>query len=524
MRSALRIVAAAALLAGALAAVIPGSVARAAGSVEPTTGKPGTLFTFTADGYRVNEKVGTWVNTPDGAVRVLDTRIKADKDGRATWQWRAPNSAASGTWRMVGKGEESRVENVIAVSVATPGPTASPAGQPPAAEGAIPPSGAPGTTFAITAVGFRPGEKIDTWANTPSGKQRDVPTYVFADSRGAARWLWVSPYNAEGGTWQLIGRGVDTRAERIVPVVIAGGAAPPAATPTPAGDIGVSPASGPPGTTFTFTASGYASREYLGYWATAPNGDVQPNRLNARADTAGRATWTWKAPDDAAPGAWAMTGRGQDSRVSREIRFTIAAPAAAPPLPADGVQPPSGGPGTAFRFGASGFEFEAKLTYWTVDPAGKASPEAPRIRADRNGHVEFDWVAPTDALGGQWQMNVYGLDSRILKQIPFRIERATPPASPQQSVSPSGGTYGDTLAFYADSLPKGMLFGYWATDPIGAVVPSGKEVRAWEGNVHFSWQIPQTVRKGTWTMTLYTSLGDRTNERPVQRVWTFEVR
>ncbi|MBC8076357.1 MAG: hypothetical protein H7Y32_09815, partial [Chloroflexales bacterium] len=149
MRAALRVVAVAALLAGALAAVVPAAIVQAAGSVEPTSGQPGTLFTFTADGYRVNEKVGTWVNTPDGAVRVLDTRIKADKDGRASWQWRAPNSAASGTWRMVGKGEESRVENVIAVQVATPGPTASPAGQPDALQGALPPTGVPGTTFAI---------------------------------------------------------------------------------------------------------------------------------------------------------------------------------------------------------------------------------------------------------------------------------------------------------------------------------------------------------------------------------------
>jgi hypothetical protein len=523
MRAAFRFVAAAALLVGALVAAFPAAVAQAAGTADPPAGQPGTLFTFTADGYRVNEKVGTWVNTPDGAVRVIDTSIKADKDGRATWQWRAPNSAAAGTWRMVGKGEESRVENVIAVQIAIPGPTATPAGQPPAAEGAVPPSGVPGTTFAITAVGFRPGEKIDTWANTPGGSQRDVPTYLFADSRGAARWLWVSPADAEGGTWQLIGRGVDTRVERIVPVVITSGTAP-SPTPSPAGDMGVSPASGIAGTTFTFTASGYTPREYLGYWATAPNGDVQPNRLNARADDSGRATWTWRAPDDAAPGVWTMTGRGQDSRVLHEARFTVTPAGAAPNLPADGVEPAAGGPGTAFRFGASGFEFEAKITYWTVDPAGKASPEAPRIRADRNGHVEFDWVAPADALGGQWEMNVYGLDSSILKKIPFRIERDAPPASPQQSVSPSGGTYGDTLTFYADSLPKGMLFGYWATDPLGAVVPSGREVRAFDGYVRFTWQIPQTVRKGTWTMTMYTSLGDRTNERPVQRVWTFEVR
>jgi uncharacterized protein YfaS (alpha-2-macroglobulin family) len=262
----------------------------------------------------------------------------------------------------------------------------------------------------------------------------------------------------------------------------------------------------------------------VGFWATNPDGDVVPNKVIARADENGRAIWSWQTPAGALPGAWVMTGRGEESRLFRFIGFTVTPPSPAPPLPADGVEPPVGPPGTTFRFGASGFEREAKLTYWPIAPDGTTTREAPRIRADRNGHIEFTWQAPDTAPGGSWKMAIYGLDSGILKEIPFRIDRDAPPPAPQQSVSPSSGTYGDTLTFYFDGLPKGMLFGFWATDPVGAVVAGGKEVRAFDGHVRFGWQIPQTVRKGTWTLTLQTSLGDRSHKPFTQRIISFEVR
>jgi hypothetical protein len=56
------------------------------------------------------------------------------------------------------------------------------------------------------------------------------------------------------------------------------------------------------------------------------------------------------------------------------------------------------------------------------------------------------------------------------------------------------------------------------------VVPSGRELRAFDGRLEWTWEIPQTVRKGLWTMTLQTSRGDRTGEGQVVRVIRFEVR
>ncbi len=503
----------------AVIAVWPTQQALAAGSVQPSSGGPGTVFNFSANGYRAEERVDTWINTPGDQPQAIMTQPIADANGAISWQWTAPAGAAGGTWRMVARGRVSRVETIIPLQIDGPTPTPTPNAQRPAGEGASPASGGPGTLFTITASGFTPNERLDTWANTPSGVQSEVPAWVFADAQGAASWQWTAPADAENGTWQLIGRGIESRTMRIVSVQIIAG--PPPATPTP--DQGVSPASGLPGTTFSFYASGFRRDEDVNFWGTTPSGDVETNAKGVRANRDGRAEWSWIAPANAAPGVWTMTARGAASRVIRQISFTVQG-VPATPLPADGVIPPNGPPGTSFHFGVSGFEFEAYLTYWTVDPNGVQSGQAPRFRADRNGHAEFDWIAPENSLGGQWQMVVFGLDSRITTMIPFRIDRdSAPPAS--EGVEPYSATPGTELRFFAEGLPKHMLLGYWATDPSGVIVPSGREIiSSGQGRAEWRWVVPQNAPRGLWTMTIRRAKNDRSDSPDVTRTIRFEVR
>lgn len=389
-----------------------------------------------------------------------------------------------------------------------------------AAGGVQPSQGAPGTTFTITADGYTARERVATWVNTPSDQPQDVPTWTFANDAGVATWQWSSPVDAVSGSWQLVGRGVTSRHLNLIPVQIVAGATP---QPTPASNQSATPAGGSPGTTFIFSADGFRAREDIDFWATPPSAAPEANSTQAESDDNGHAVWTWVAPPDATSGTWVMTAQGKASAVVRQISFVISSNAASSPT--DGVIPVSGPPGTSFHFGFSDFEHEARLTYWTVSPDSTVSEPIPEFRADRNGHVEFDWIAPENAAGGEWQMVVLSIDRRTSRSIFFGIERNTTPPPLPQGVTPASGRYGDELHFFAEGLRKNEIIGFWATDPVGAIVPSGREVRAdGNGRAEWSWIIPQTVRTGPWTMSFQASHNDRSEADKTIRSIRFEVR
>ncbi|NJN15941.1 MAG: hypothetical protein HC822_06450 [Oscillochloris sp.] len=92
---------------------IPFSVARdtppptRSTTVTPEAGPPGTVFTFSADGYLPGERVGYWFDRPDGSVLIIDQELTADADGRITLVWQSPEDAARGNWRFVGRSSQS---------------------------------------------------------------------------------------------------------------------------------------------------------------------------------------------------------------------------------------------------------------------------------------------------------------------------------------------------------------------------------------------------------------------------------
>lgn len=514
MKSFFRIVGVLAVLALGLIN-LPLRPVQAASSVEPSQATAGGLFHFYADGYAAGERVATWLNRPDRQSQVSGIELTADAEGKLAWQWQSSSGDLGGTWQMVARGRSSRLETVISFQILQPQAT-----EESVVRRAEPASGNAGTLFTLTANGFTPDERIETWANSPSRQELDVPTWVFANAEGMASWQWQSPESAENGQWTLVGRGTTSRVEALIQIEIVNGAPPPA--PEPAA-TSVTPSSGVPGTQFSFFAAGFGPEERANYWATAPDGEVMTNADRLETDEQGELRWQWTAPASAKPGLWAMTVQGAGSRVVHHISFGIAE-VPSEPLPPDGVIPAAGAPGTTFLFGVSGYEFEAHLTYWTIDPNGVLSSQAPRFRADRNGHAEFTWTAPQNAASGLWQMVVYGLDSRITKQIAFMIERDDAPA-PREGASPASAAPGETISFFVEGLPRHILLGFWATDPNGRVVPSGREIKAGgDGRVEWTWTLPEDAQAGLWTMTVRRSQGDRNNAPEVTRTIRFEVR
>lgn len=484
--------------------IVATSAAAPALSVTPTSGAPGTTFAFTASGFSAGERVGAWLIRPDSQpvelIRPEDPQLFANNDGQASWNWTAPADAPGGAWQATARGVESGVERTATFTIA--------AGEGPAREqGVTPASGGPGTTFTFVATGFNSGEQVGAWLNRPDRGQIDATPWLFADDQGRATWTWTAPADAPGGNWSAVALGRDSRVEVVIAFTLTGST--PAETPMPSGSV--TPASGPPGTTFTFTVANFAPNETVFYWAANPDGTPLPNNAEARADANGQASWSWTAPENAPSGDWIMSARGLSTYRESQIRFSISAqPAAAAPFT---VTPASGEPGTTFTFTASRFNVIEFLDVWVDEPESTVLAGPANVRANGQGVAEWSWTAPEDALGGAWRMIALGRDSQVQYIIPFEITRSeAPQPATTYSVTPSSGPPGTTFTFSAAGFVAGEKVGYWTTTPDGAIIPSGKEAVAdADGRISWSWTAPEDAQPGLWLMIARSSQSDDVN-------------
>jgi hypothetical protein len=95
------------------AAPLPGPPPSQQFNVAPPAAPAGASFAFFAIGFQHGERVGFWVNTPDGRVLGSDDYAVLAYRERADWTWQAPANAQPGTWQMVVRGQRSGVQHVI---------------------------------------------------------------------------------------------------------------------------------------------------------------------------------------------------------------------------------------------------------------------------------------------------------------------------------------------------------------------------------------------------------------------------
>lgn len=484
---------------------VTGSAAASAPlSVSPAAGAPGAAFTFQASGLTPGGAVDAWLVEPTGASRDLVPGewpgLFADADGRLTWSWTAPADAAGGIWTMVARDRATRRELTAAFTISAP---AGPA----AVRSVTPPSGAPGTTFTVTADGFKPGERVGSWLVAPGGQSIDATPFLIADGKGAVTWRWASPPSAQAGTWQAVSSGRESRVEVVIPFTVTGGNPAPGTPQGPSGSV--TPPSGAPGATFTFTLTGFERTEKVAYWPTQPDGTVETSRREPiRADGDGRVVLSWQAPERAQGGAWTMTFRGQNS--SREARVSFSIGGAASVSPAS-VSPTSGSPGTTFTFQAGGFNEIERVDTWLERPGG-ARVEGPKdARADRSGLAVWSWTAPADAPGGAWTMVAQGQDTKRVERIGFTITDGAP-QTPPASVTPERGRAGTTFTFSATGYEQGERVGYWLSRPDGSIERFDRELRAdKDGRVTWSYTVPQGAPTGIYVMAARSSQSDKIN-------------
>jgi hypothetical protein len=351
--------------------------------------------------------------------------------------------------------------------------------------------------------GFTPGEQVGSWLVSPGGQSLDATAYMIADGKGAVTWRWTSPASAQTGAWQAVTHGRDSRVEVVLPFTVSGSNPAPITPQTAAGSV--SPSSGAPDSSFTFTLTGFRRTEQVYYWPTQPDGTVETTRREPiKTDGDGRAVLAWKAPERAQNGTWTMTFRGQHSNSEVRVTFSIAATATAQAS----VSPPSGAPGTTFTFQADGFNVIERLDTWLEQPDGARILGPKDARADGAGHVEWTWTAPADALGGAWTMVAQGQDTGRVERIGFTITDAAPQA-PAASVTPERGRVGTTFTFTASGFVSGERVGYWLTRPDGSIESFDRELPVdRDGRITWTYTVPQGAQTGIYIMAARSSQND----------------
>jgi hypothetical protein len=240
-RHAWRYLVSAGLIVTSLLAISTRAAALGLVEVAPSEGTPTTTFSFTASGFKGDpegddndaERADYWVTSPDGRVISQDPddgddgdevpySVRVGRDGVARWAWRAPADAAYGTYTMTARGRASTHEVTITFIV-TRTPTSAQAGRV-----TITPSvSTPGTTFTISASGFKAdddgnddgndAEEVAYWINTPDGRvidrdgnanddddDDDRPLRRRANRDGSLTVEWTAPAEAQAGRYTLV--------------------------------------------------------------------------------------------------------------------------------------------------------------------------------------------------------------------------------------------------------------------------------------------------------------------------------
>ena len=483
--------------------VVGSSPAQApASSVSPTRGAPTTTFTFSAAGFKPNEKAAAWVSDPAGRDRDIaaeyDPNFAADASGTLTWRYTAPADAPGGQWFGRARGNESGYQVAISFTVEAP-----PAAQP--SRTVTPSQGPQGTTFTVSVAGLKPNEEVGSWLNQPNGQRRDATPYLKADDIGGVVWSWTSPADAPAGRWQAVTRGKVSGSEVVLDFTVTGSNQP---TPAPSASGSVSPSSGPIGTQLAFRTEGFYPGETVAYWPTGPDGVPLANGDDLIADASGRVSFSWTVPPRALPGQWFVTARGDSTRREAIIPFTVSPSAASPVLSAS---PVSAGPSTTFTFTANGYNDGERLDVWIEGPGSRRYDILEGAKADKKGTVTWKWTAPADAVGGSWAAVGRGQDTKLTLRGSFIIVRdAPPPASgPSASVSPARGGPGTTFTFTANGYERGERIGYWFTAPDRSIVRIDQEATGdRDGKVTITWIAPANAQRGAWTLAMRSSQSD----------------
>lgn len=194
---------------------LPAITAAQDASAEPAAGPAGTTFTFRLSGFNGNERLGIWLNAPNGTILAIGGNHAFANGGQYTFTWTSRAGVALGTWQLVAEGTESDRQQVVSFDV-----TEAASNPPVGATGVNPQIGTAGDTLTFYAAGFFHGERIGFWLNTMSGIVPLDDMKHYANDRGEFSTTWQVPAGVAPGAWQLVAQGTSSGVQQVIPFEI----------------------------------------------------------------------------------------------------------------------------------------------------------------------------------------------------------------------------------------------------------------------------------------------------------------
>jgi hypothetical protein len=161
----------------------------------------------------------------------------------------------------------------------------------------LPQAGQPGEVFFFEAFGFRAGEQVGIWVNSPDGAIIGARFQARADSRGTINDAGISFGTGEDsplGVWSFVAQGVSSGKQSVGYFLLIGGALGRLPTPPDAGpgvppnvDARSDPAAGKAGTIFFFDAFGFKAGEEVSMKIIASDGTPIDAGFTVKADSKG---------------------------------------------------------------------------------------------------------------------------------------------------------------------------------------------------------------------------------------------
>jgi|HigsolmetaAR202D_1030399.scaffolds.fasta_scaffold00835_11 hypothetical protein len=183
--------------------------------IVPALAAPGSTFTFYGVGFKPEEKVSFWFNTPNGETygNPIYVFVAADS-GRVDGHWESPTDAVLGEWTLVLYGQESEVVRTARFTIGDPGVVPESETQPIAASASVV---APGEVIYFYATGFDDRETVGYWATAPNRSIEGNRAYqVLANRDGRADWSWRVPEAAPEGMWTMTAQGRDSKVKHTI--------------------------------------------------------------------------------------------------------------------------------------------------------------------------------------------------------------------------------------------------------------------------------------------------------------------
>ncbi len=161
----------------------------------------------------------------------------------------------------------------------------------------LPQAGQPGEDFFLEASGFKAGEQVGIWLNSPDGTIIGARFRAAADARGTINDAGISfgtRADSPLGIWSFVAQGVDSGKQAVGYFLLIGAALGRAPAPAQAGpgvppnvDARADPKAGKAGTIFFFDAFGFKAGEEVSMMIVASDGTPIDAGLTVKADEKG---------------------------------------------------------------------------------------------------------------------------------------------------------------------------------------------------------------------------------------------